>query len=57
MLVDDIDSNEEEPKIFSNCVDSKEETTVKREEVTLHTISLQALWGTENFQTMRMQIE
>ena len=56
MLIEDINNNEEELEIFSDCVDSMKKTNVKENEiVTLHTISLQALWGIENCQTMMMQ--
>ena len=56
IFMEDLKGNTDEPEVFSKCVDSLEELAVKGEEVTtLHTISLQALWGTENYNTMRMQ--
>ena len=55
LLVEDCDSNEE-PEIFSDCVETMEENVGKGEEmVTIHTISVQALLGSENCQTMRLQ--
>ena len=52
LLINNKDSNEEEPEVFSDCVEHIEEMVNKEEEgATLHTISLQAYWGTENCQT------
>ena len=56
MLMKNMKSNADDIEVFSNCVDSIEEAGVKDENVvTFHAISLQAFWGTENYQTMRMQ--
>ena len=41
LLMDNMDSNEEEPEVFSDCVETMEKVILKEEEVaTLHTISL-----------------
>ena len=48
MLIANIKPNDEEPEVFSNCVESMEEPATKRDKVVyLHTISLKALCGTE----------
>ena len=56
LLTDSMECNEEDTEVISDCVDNMDDPTSKGDEVaTLHTISLQAYWGTDSCNTMRMQ--